>query len=138
MTKRTDMATQNPYDLTVYFDGGCPLCRAEISMYRDSDGAEEIEFVDITQTNDLGPNLDPDDAAARFHVRKPDGALVSGAEGFVEVWKRMRGWRWLAALAHIPGMLWVMEGAYRAFLPVRPYLAKKLGPHLRKRQTTQA
>ncbi|WP_210115097.1 thiol-disulfide oxidoreductase DCC family protein [Roseovarius aestuariivivens] len=132
------MTQHNGDEITVYFDGGCPLCRAEISLYKETDGAEVIDFVDITQSHDLGEDLDPEEAAARFHVRKPDGSLVSGAEGFVEVWLRLRGWRWLAAMAQIPGMLWLMEGAYRAFLPVRPYLAKKLGPHLRKRETAQA
>ena len=130
--------TQTPDDLTVYYDGACPLCRAEISMYKTQDGAEEIAFVDITQTSDLGRDLDPEDAASRFHVRRSDGSLVSGAEGFVEVWYRMRGWRWLAAMAQIPGVLWIMEGAYRLFLPVRPFLARKLGPYLKKSGTAEA
>lgn len=130
--------TQSTDDLTVYYDGGCPLCRAEIGVYRNNDGAEDIEFVDITNTSDLGEDLDPEDAAARFHVRKADGSLVSGAEGFVEIWMRLPGWRWLAAMSKIPGMLWLMEGAYRAFLPIRPFLVRKLGPFLRKDKTASA
>ncbi|MCR9145655.1 MAG: DUF393 domain-containing protein [Rhodobacteraceae bacterium] len=130
--------TQTTDDLTVYFDGACPLCRAEISMYKTQDGAEEIAFVDITDAADLGENLDLEQAASRFHVRRSDGSLVSGAEGFVEIWLRMRGWRWLAAMAHIPGMLWLMEMAYRGFLPLRPFLARKLGRHLTKDETANA
>lgn len=130
--------TQTTDDLTVYYDGACPLCRAEISMYRTQDGAEDIAFIDITKATDLGENLDPEDAASRFHVRRPDGSLVSGAEGFVEVWLRMRGWRWLAAMAQIPGMLWLMELAYRGFLPLRPFLARKLGRHLTKDEAANA
>ena len=130
--------SQTTDDQTVYYDGGCPLCQAEIGLYRKQDGAEDIEFVDITSTSDLGEDLAPDDAAARFHVRKADGSLVSGAEGFVEVWLRMRGWRWLAAMSKIPGMLWLMEGAYRAFLPIRPFLARKLGPYLNKDEAANA
>lgn len=130
--------TQTTDDLTVYYDGACPLCWAEISMYRTQDGAEDIAFIDITEATDLGENLDPEDAASRFHVRRPDGSLVSGAEGFVEVWLRMRGWRWLAAMAQIPGMLWLMELAYRGFLPLRPFLARKLGRHLTKDEAANA
>jgi predicted DCC family thiol-disulfide oxidoreductase YuxK len=107
---------------TAYFDGGCPLCRAEIATYRRSPGGANINWCDVTQSSpsELGPDLDPQAALKRFYVRKSDGSLVSGAEGFVEVWGHLDNWRWLAALARIPGMIYVMEKSYLLFLRVRP------------------
>lgn len=120
--------------LTVYYDGSCPLCRAEISFYQKRDDAGRIDFTDISRSGgDPAPDLDREAAMGRFHTRRPDGTLVSGAAGFFEVWKRLPGWRHLAKLSRIPGVLPVAELAYRAFLHLRPTLVRHLGPRLENR-----
>ena len=124
-------------DLTVYYDGACPLCLAEISHYKGLDGADRIDFVDAA-SEALPDDLDRDTALGRFHVRRADGTLVSGAAGFAEVWGGLPKWRWAARLAAIPGMLWVMERMYRAFLPVRPYLSRSFGRWKARRAATSA
>ena len=35
---------------TVYFDGSCPLCQAEIGYYRRKDQAGALCFVDVSET----------------------------------------------------------------------------------------
>ena len=110
---------------TVYFDGSCPLCRAEIALYRGQASAEALCFADVSNpATPLGEDLDRHRAMRRFHVRKEDGSLVSGAAAFVELWKRLPRWRWAARAASMPGMLIVMEMAYRLFLTARPYLTR--------------
>ena len=49
----------------------------------------------------------------RMHVRLPDGREVSGAEAFVEVWKRVPGFGWLAKISQVPGVLTFGEFLYR-------------------------
>jgi 3-demethoxyubiquinol 3-hydroxylase len=106
----------------VYFDGGCPLCRAEITAYQRAEGGDSLRWVDVHDCDpaELGPDLDRHAALARMHVRRPDGTLVQGAAAFVEIWSALARWRWLARVASIPGVVPLMDLGYRIFLVVRP------------------
>ena len=112
--------------LTVYYDGACPLCAAEIRLYRRAEGSRRIAWVDVSTEGpaDLGSGLTRSAARARFHVRRPDGALVSGAAGFAALWAVLPRWRILARLARLPGVTALGEVAYRLFLPLRPWIAR--------------
>ena len=110
---------------TVLFDGSCPLCTAEIGLYRDRDGEGRLCLVDVSAPNAALPEgLDREAAMARFHVIAPNGQLLSGAAAFIEVWRGVPGWRWLARLADLPGVEPVLEVTYRAFLKVRPAMVR--------------
>ena len=125
---------ENP-ELTVYFDGGCPLCRAEIAYLKEKTDKNTLQFEDVSNREaDLGPDLDRTSALARFHVRDSDGALVSGPPAFVKIWAHAPGFRWLTNLSKIPGMMWVLERVYRLFLVLRPFLSRALGPILKRRE----
>ena len=69
---------------TIFFDGGCPLCRREIAHYRNLDKNKNLTWVDITRetkrVNRLG--LDQDRLMERFHVMDAHGRLLTGAWGF--------------------------------------------------------
>lgn len=123
---QTQSPAAHPDDmLTVYYDGSCPLCTAEINHYQQQQGAERLDFVDVSrEESNPGPDLSPRDAMRRFHVRRGDGQLVSGARGFIAIWQVLPRWRWAARIGSIPGMPTVIEFGYRLFLPVRPLLSK--------------
>ena len=113
---------------TVYFDGSCPLCRAEIGYYRRKDHSGALCFVDVSSSEALVPDgLTQRRAMERFHVRAGNGQLLSGAAAFVEVWARLPRWRWAASAAALPGILALLELSYRLFLPARPTLAVIFG-----------
>lgn len=108
----------------VYFDGACPLCSAEIGHYQSCDGADGLRFVDVSREEvNLGEDLHAEAARKRFHLRRADGSLVSGARAFVTIWETLPGWRWAARIANLPGVIPVLEVGYRLFLPVRPALS---------------
>lgn len=110
-----------PCELAVYFDGGCPVCSREIAFYRRLSGAERISWVDARHCAPevLGAGLERETALARFHVRRGDGALVSGGAAFVEVWACFPAWAWLSRLAGLPPVQRGLELAYEAFLRLR-------------------
>jgi predicted DCC family thiol-disulfide oxidoreductase YuxK len=110
--------------LTVYYDGACPLCTIEIDHYKRQAGSENLCFVDASSTGELGDDLSKDAALSRFHIRDENGRLVSGAAGFARIWAVLPRWQWAARLARLPGVTPLLELAYRAFLPLRPALAR--------------
>jgi predicted DCC family thiol-disulfide oxidoreductase YuxK len=120
--------------LTVFFDGSCPLCRAEIGYYRREDQYRALCFVDISGPGTIPPEgVTQQRAMKRFHVRASDGRVLSGAAAFVEVWTRLPRWRWAAQAASVPGTLIALELAYRTFLLLRPYISRIFGRFLRPR-----
>lgn len=138
-----------PETLTVLFDGGCPLCRREIAHVQglaQRQGNSTLCFVDVNR-EDANTTHAVDRAAllARFHVQRADGTRLHGAAAFVEMWARLPGWRWLARLARLPGMMALLEAAYSGFLRLRPALqavarflepAPELAPELAPKSTS--
>jgi predicted DCC family thiol-disulfide oxidoreductase YuxK len=111
----------NP-ELTVYFDGSCPLCRREIAFYRRLRGAERLQWLDVSAGAPLCEDLSCEAAMRRFHVRDAQGRLLSGGAAFARLWRALPGWRVAGSLLAWPPMSWALELAYRAFLPLRPRL----------------
>lgn len=111
-----------PPELTVYFDGSCPLCAWEIERYQTCAGAEKIAWVDASRTGHaaIADDLTAADALRRLHVRRADGSLVAGAGAFVAVWSKLQGWRWLAPVASRPLVIRTLDWLYAGFLKVRP------------------
>lgn len=113
---------------TVYFDGSCPLCRAEIGYYRRKDQSGALCFIDVSQPGAVTPEgVSRQRAMKRFHVRAMDGQVLSGAAAFVEIWTRLPRWSWAARAASLPGALAALEVGYRIFLPVRPFVSRLFG-----------
>jgi demethoxyubiquinone hydroxylase (CLK1/Coq7/Cat5 family) len=108
--------------LTVYFDGACPVCRREVAVYRRQPGADACAWVDAAACDDaaLGPGLARPQALAKLHVRLPDGRLVAGAPGFAALWSALPRWRWLGRLAGWAAVRPLAALAYAVFLRLRP------------------
>jgi len=113
--------------LTVYFDGSCPLCRREIAWYQKQRGGQAIAWQDVSGTNQLSvaDDLTKDAAMRRFHVRKLDGKLVSGAVAFSELWRNLPMFRLLGFFVGLPVIRNFAEVLYRLFLRVRPSVQQR-------------
>jgi len=105
----------------VYYDGSCPLCRAEIDLYRRL--GSRVRFHDLTGGDGLPPGVARAEALGRFHAIDAHGHVQSGARAFATLWKASPGaWRLLGPIIGVPPFVWIAEGLYRLFLCVRPRL----------------
>jgi predicted DCC family thiol-disulfide oxidoreductase YuxK len=104
----------------VFYDGACPVCRREIAVLKRAVGSAPIQWRDVAEgTAEAAPDLSREDALARFHVRRADGQLISGAVAFFAVWRHVPWLRPLAVVLEWPPLAWCAERAYRGFLVVR-------------------
>lgn len=108
--------------VTVWYDGACPLCVAEIALMRRLAPPHAVRFVAI-QSGETCP-LAPEDLLARFHAQERGQPVVSGAAAFAALWRAIPILSPLGAVARVPAILWMLERAYRLFLRVRPMLQR--------------
>ena len=81
--------------MKVYFNNSCNICRAEINLYKKQN-IQDIEWVDITDNKSAEIETQKDDKALlrRLHIK--DGEkIISGAEAFLLVWKKIPKYKFL-------------------------------------------
>jgi predicted DCC family thiol-disulfide oxidoreductase YuxK len=104
------------YDIEIFYDGGCPLCRREISMLRRRDRHRTVRFTDI-DADDF--SLAPDGRTyeqlmAGIHGRLPDGTWIQGVEVFRRLYAAA-GFRRLVRVSRWSVIAPLLDIAYRIF-----------------------
>lgn len=104
-------------ELTVLYDGGCPLCSREIDHYRRLASSRPVRWVDVTQDDasieDFG--LDRAEALRLFHVIDANGEMQTGLRAFMALWSELPGYRWLTVvIRQLRAEPW-LERLYRRF-----------------------
>ena len=117
--------------LTIYYDGLCPLCQAEILFLKSRNHQRLLHFADIQS-----PAFDADahriscvDAMAKIHGRLANGELLIGVPVFAEAYRR----------AGLPAVAWLLSASwarapidyvYRLFARHRHFISRTLGSGL--------
>ena len=113
-------AVPNNPPVTVLYNGGCPVCAAEMARYRRLGGAApaDLAFHDVARDPaPLAPlGLTVDGAKRRLHVLDANGRLIEGMDGFILMWRQMPRYRWLARLVALPGVRWGAIAFYNGLL----------------------
>jgi predicted DCC family thiol-disulfide oxidoreductase YuxK len=102
--------------LTIFYDGYCPLCLAEMKQLQRLDVKQNLALVDIQDPNfaSLYPELDWTSLNARIHAYLHDGLLISGLDVTYLAWKLV-GKGWLYAPLRWPIIRFFADMAYNAF-----------------------
>lgn len=102
---------------TLYFDGACPLCRAEIRrLARHTAG--RLELVDVHALQDFTGLPGKYDLLARLHLLTAEGTWLTGLDANVRAWHHTR-WRKAWAALQLPLVRNVAHAGYDLWLKNR-------------------
>ncbi|MCG7904812.1 MAG: DUF393 domain-containing protein [Candidatus Thiodiazotropha weberae] len=118
MNKRQAIDTEQPKPLQVWYDSECPLCRREIGLLKRLDAKQTIDFIEIKDCSTLP--MEKQQLLARLYAQQPDGEIISGAEVFAAIWRKLPGLSMLGYVARWQPALVFMEWLYLKFLKYRP------------------
>jgi len=115
--------TNAPYDIEVFYDGGCPLCLREVNLLRRWDRLKKIQFTDIDapafHADAVGKSYQ--ELMAKMHGRLPDGTWVQGVEVFRRLYGAV-GFKRLVALSRLPLISQILSLGYTVFAKNRSRL----------------
>lgn len=114
--------------LKIFYDGACHLCSREMDHYKKLREKDKFDFIDITSSDFRADEfgLDRKFLDIEMHVMDENGQIHTGVRSFIEIWKRIPSWQWVARLASLPGVYHLMCVGYFVFARfVRPYLPKR-------------
>ncbi|MCX7178935.1 MAG: DUF393 domain-containing protein [Proteobacteria bacterium] len=117
--------------LTIYYDGLCPLCMAEIHFLTARNRRGLLSFVDISHKEfaDAGHPVSCAAAMAQIHGRLGNGQLLTGVPVFIEAYRRadLRVLVWLLSRAWTRPLL---DLGYVWFARYRQSISRVIGPPL--------
>lgn len=121
------------FPLTVFYDGACSVCAAEMALYRDKEHGGRLRFVDISD-----PAFDPascgitrDEFMAQMHAIDDTGRVYRAVEAFWAIWQAFPAstlYGVLGALVMAPGLNLLARLGYRGFARLRKYFPRRTPP----------
>ena len=93
------MADSKP-DITVYYDGQCPMCNFEIGHLKKADTQNKIQFEDIKAEgfSELNPKLNTETLDAILHVKDANGKWIKGLDANYLMWQTVGRGKWFSPL----------------------------------------
>lgn len=87
-------------ELSIFYDGGCPLCVAEMDHLKRLDNAGKIAFEDICAAdfNARFPRVDRQQADRILHGELGDGEMIYGLDVTYWAWVLVGKRHWVAIL----------------------------------------
>ena len=106
---------ETPGLAVVIYDGACGLCQGSVAWVsrRARPGAFEFLPCQAAERRARYPALAEATCLEAIQLVLPDGRILGGADALPEILRRLRGWRWAAALFRVPGAGLLAPIAYR-------------------------
>ncbi|GJM11850.1 MAG: thiol-disulfide oxidoreductase [Pseudohongiella sp.] len=86
--------------MTLFFDGQCPLCSAEMRELERLDCFGLLNLVDLHREDfaQLYPHVDPEKAISILQAQLSDGSMLFGIDANVKAWQLVGKKKWLQIL----------------------------------------
>ncbi|MBR7889060.1 DUF393 domain-containing protein [Marinomonas sp. A79] len=86
--------------LTIFYDGHCPLCAAEMNTLRSLDANKKLQLEDIHAENfsKKFPHIDPIEADKVLHGQLDNGQIIKGLDVTCLAWKLVGKHKWMQVL----------------------------------------
>lgn len=86
--------------LTIFYDGHCPLCLAEMKQLKKWDTQNLLQLEDIQAENftERFPHIDPIKADRFLHGQTADGSILLGLDVTCLAWKLVNRHKWMQML----------------------------------------
>jgi predicted DCC family thiol-disulfide oxidoreductase YuxK len=126
------MPSTPSFPITVFYDGSCSVCAAEIEHYRRMDQAGRLLLIDISAP-DFRPELYSIDRQAfmhELHVIDRKGEVYRGIDSFRAIWQAFPAstlYGLLGSIITLPVINPLARLCYRGFARIRRYLPKNSG-----------
>jgi predicted DCC family thiol-disulfide oxidoreductase YuxK len=103
--------------ITVFYDGKCSLCAREIAHYQKIATQDKFYFCDITQDSKQFTQLgfETTSGLRQLHVLNSHGHVKIGLDAFITIWRELKGWKYLAMIANLPGIHFILSRVYKSF-----------------------
>jgi len=122
----------NLVKLTIFFDGGCPLCKREVDFLQSRNQMGYLSFFDIN-SSDISLyskyGISYKQAMERIHALKSDGSVIKDIKVFQEAYSLI-GLGWIYAPTKLPILdkfiefIYGLWAKYRLKITFRPSIEK--------------
>ncbi len=122
----------NTPKLTIFFDGGCPLCKREVDFLQSKNQKGALRFIDINTSDfssDLKYGISYKQAMDRIHAMKSDGSVIKDIKVFQEAYSLI-GLGWIYSPTKLPILdkfiefIYGLWAKYRLKITFRPSIEK--------------
>ena len=106
--------------LTIFYDGHCPLCAAEMKTLQSLDTKNRLRLEDIHADHfqQNYPYIDPIEADKILHGQLADGKIITGLDVTCLAWKLVEKHQWIQILRW-PFIRFTADIGYRFFARYR-------------------
>ena len=122
----------NTLKLTIFFDGGCPLCKREVDFLHSKNQKGSLRLIDINTSDfssDLKYGITYKQAMDRIHAVKSDGSVIKDIKVFQEAYSLI-GLGWIYAPTKLPILdkfiefIYGLWAKYRLKITFRPSIER--------------
>jgi predicted DCC family thiol-disulfide oxidoreductase YuxK len=103
--------------IAVFYDGGCGLCRREITYYKRIAEPGRFDWIDLSKEpwKLSARGIAYESAMKHLHVEDDNQQMHTGIDAFIIIWQNIPYWKMASLIAALPFMKQLLKMAYERF-----------------------